>query len=706
MCVGKEISAQSFHLDCIPKTLGNDVALRMCILGLMTERPTASPERSVDALRVQMERSIDDLAEMSRTAVEPGRFFAEVLKRTLQPGGATRGVLWRQSNEGLWEPAGIMPATDTLDAGSVEFRQELLGEMAIESQPRVMSSGSDALANGTPSKATLVFSPLRHADQTVGILETVHAVDGSGRLPPTTFQFFAALCEIAADFLSQQELQQLRRAQSTWVQWDQYGQRLGQSLDLAMVGSVIANDGRVLIGCDRISVLVRRGRGYRLVSVSGVDRVDPRAGSARSLESLARLVARRGRAVWQSLTPSDGSLDSAEDREFTDALRRHAHDAGTSCLGLIPLASPVPPASTSGDATNSLPEAVIAFEQFHANDAWLEWQSRGTMLVQRSAFALRAAIERDSIPWLGLWQTMQSGPRFLRRPAIVVVAAMALVIVGALIVIPAEFTVTGPAELWPERRRDVFAGTSGIVDQILVEHGTNVEADQPLLVLRDPELEQEAPKVLGEIATVTERLKSVQAARLSGGNLPDATGRARQLTADEEELKERLKTLELHRALIEERQKARTLRSPIAGQVLTWDVAQHLSARPVDRGQALITIGASSGPWIVQIRVPDTEVGPVRRARQKLKPDLDVEFLLASDPGKTYRGRVRDVALSTESDDRSTGFVRVIVEFDRGQIDHLRPGATAIPRIHCGRKPLGYVWLHDLIDAVRTRLLF
>ena len=32
--------------------------------------------------------------------------------------------------------------------------------------------------------------------------------------------------------------------------------------------------------------------------------------------------------------------------------------------------------------------------------------------------------------------------------------------------------------------------------------------------------------------------------------------------------------------------------------------------------------------------------------------------------------------------------------------------ATALPRIHCGKHSLGYVWVHDLIDAIRTRLLF
>ena len=185
--------------------------------------------------------------------------------------------------------------------------------------------------------------------------------------------------------------------------------------------------------------------------------------------------------------------------------------------------------------------------------------------------------------------------------------------------IPAEFTVTGPGELWPDHRREVFASTSGIVDQILVAHGDEVKPGQPLLVLRDPELESETPRILGEIATVNERLKGVQASRLVGGTGPDAASRARQLTADEEELKERLRTLERQRQLIEERREALTLRSPIAGSVLTWEVAQHLSARPVERGQALLSIGETSGAWIVEVRVADKDAGHLLRARQALR---------------------------------------------------------------------------------------
>ena len=642
-----------------------------------------------------MERSIDDLAEVARGDVEPGRFFAEVLRRAMHPGGASHVVLWRATLEGRWDPAGEMPTTDSANADRVAERQELLNEVAADTQPRIIH---DSLGTGDdPVGGSRVFSPLRHAGATVGILETIHRLPAGGSLSPAVFQFFAALAEITADFLSQQELQQLRRAKLSWQQWDQYQLRLGQSLDLASVCAAVANDGRVVVECDRIAVLVRHGRRYRVQAISGVERTDPRSGGVQSLELLARQTAVQRRTFWSS-SPVDATTDPA----MQLAVDRYRRESGASCFGAVPLVAP----RDNAAGTGTLPDAVIVCETFNPHEGWADVQSRAESLMQRSSLALRAAIERHDVPWLGAWQRLRHGRLLPRRPGVMLAALVLAVIIVALVVVPAEFTVTGHGELWPNLRRDVFASTSGVVDQILVNHGDEVQPNQPLIVLRDPELEQDAPRVSGEIATTLERLRGVQIARLTGGVTPDAVARARQLTAEEEELKERLKTLERQRALVEERRQRLTLRSPIAGRVLTWDTTQHLSARPVERGQSLLTIGETTGPWIVEIQVADKDAGHMLRAQKTIGSALEVEFQLPSEPGRIHRGKVRDVALASESDDKSTGHVRVVVEFESSQVAQLRPGATAIPRIRCGRQSLGYVWLHDLIDAIRIQLLF
>jgi len=663
----------------------------------MAENPTHPRKPSAETLRLQMEQSVDQLANLARSGMESVRFFGEVLSRALQFGGAYRAIFWSQAVDGTWQPVGEDPGPNRLDAATIAQRHEVLHEVSQSDRPHTRKSAERPDHAGSAGDVDWL-SPIRASGQTMAILETTHRLDTDGRLPLETTQFLAALSEITADFLSQHELRQLRQARTTWQQWDHFSHRLWQSLDLAFVCAAISNDGRLLVDCDRVSVLVRHGRSYLLKSVSGVDRIEPRSTATRSMESLAQLIANHGQPLWRHEAKPDTTGGS--DARIEEWLQRHVLDSGATAIGIVPI-DPHPDEQGPTRAP-----AVIVLEQFHplANPAG--WQSRGQTLVNRSKPTLLAALERTEIPWLGLWQRIQRLPALMLRPATLGLLALLLGVAAALLWIPAEFTVSGPSELWPEQRREVFASTSGIIDQILVAHGDEVIKDQPLIVLRDPELEADTPRILGEIATVNERLKGVQSARLTGTNTPDAVSRSRQLTAEEEELKERLRTLELQRLWLDERRAGLTLRSPIAGRILSWDVAQQLSARPVERGQSLLTIGDTSGPWIVEVQVADKEIGHLLHAQRKLKPDLDVDFLLAADPGRTYRGHVDNVSLNVETDDEARSRVRVVVAFDRGQIEQPRPGATALPRIHCGTRSLGYVWLHDLIDAIRTRLWF
>jgi hypothetical protein len=45
--------------------------------------------------------------------------------------------------------------------------------------------------------------------------------------------------------------------------------------------------------------------------------------------------------------------------------------------------------------------------------------------------------------------------------------------------------------------------------------------------------------------------------------------------------------------------------------------------------------------------------------------------------------------------------VKATLDFDETGMPNLRPGATVYARIHCGRKPLGYVWFHQLLERLR-----
>ena len=48
----------------------------------------------------------------------------------------------------------------------------------------------------------------------------------------------------------------------------------------------------------------------------------------------------------------------------------------------------------------------------------------------------------------------------------------------------------------------------------------------------------------------------------------------------------------------------------------------------------------------------------------------------------------------------------VQVAIDEGSLAAARPGMNAQVRIHCGRRSLGYVWLHDAWETVYRWVIF
>jgi hypothetical protein len=144
--------------------------------------------------------------------------------------------------------------------------------------------------------------------------------------------------------------------------------------------------------------------------------------------------------------------------------------------------------------------------------------------------------------------------------------------------------------------------------------------------------------------------------------------------------------------------------APIGGQVLTWQVTERLQARPVQRGQELMTIGDTGGPWILELRVADKDIQIVRAAQNELGPELDVTYMLASNPGTNHRARLDTLSMLIEPDMDQRLSALATARIAAENQPELRPGAGVTARIHCGRRAVGYVWLRDLIATVRRWL--
>jgi hypothetical protein len=169
--------------------------------------------------------------------------------------------------------------------------------------------------------------------------------------------------------------------------------------------------------------------------------------------------------------------------------------------------------------------------------------------------------------------------------------------------------------------------------------------------------------------------------------------------------------------LLQHQREQLVVTSPIAGRVLTWDLTGRLTARPVERGEVLVTVADLTADWRLELDVPDDRIGHVLASQKEFGPALPVRFRLSSADQRSDAadGRVAEVCRTADVDPTATSApsptIRVNVALDKDGLadaarDELRPGVSARAQIACGRRAVGYVWLHDIWDAVVGWLRF
>ena len=439
-----------------------------------------------------------------------------------------------------------------------------------------------------------------------------------------------------------------------------------------------------MLGCDRVSVARWRAGRARLLAVSGVDEIESRSNAVTCLEALCTRVAQSREPLAYQAGHTDSLPPQLE--EVLNAYVDHEHARSVYAAPLFPEpGSTLPPDS---------PLAIVLIESYAENAG--ERTDRRKALLEHAAIALTNAVETES-RWI----------RYLTSRSLLVkvaAAACVLALAACIAAIPAEFKIEARGELQPLTRRQIFAPLDGRISEILVEQNARVQKGQVLARLESPPLEQEIQQVRGEQETTRRKIESLEALQISNESEIKPL-ESQRLAAEVLELRERLASAEKQLAILMEQREGLTVRAPGPGQVVTWDVRQRLDKRPVRRGQALMTVVDPDGPWVAEIQAPDVRIRHILRAARAESRPLDVSFVLASDPGTIRQGVVRTIS-SAVSMRHGEPFVRLTADVDRNQIEFAQPGTTVVAQVHCGSRPLGYVWTHELLEAIQTWLFF
>ncbi len=326
-------------------------------------------------------------------------------------------------------------------------------------------------------------------------------------------RFVEQMCELASEYLKSRKLQHFTDRQALWSQLEQFTRLVHKGLDPRETAYTIANEGRRLIECDRVSVAICRGRTTRIEAVSGQDTFDKRSNTISLLTRLSKSVVATGETVWYT---GDTSMMAPQVEE---AVQEYVDEVHSKAVAIVPLKEP-------HDKTDPMAQprviGALVIEQIEDSRPREGLAQRIEIVSEHSALALTNVLEHNELFLMPVWRAIGKS-RWLveaRQLPWTVTAGIALLVILAFLCLwPASFELTAKGELRPTVRRQVFAEVDGDVTEVLVKHGEMVKKGQPLVQMRNLQLEDDYADAVGKLATTMEELHGVQQQLGSTGNL-------------------------------------------------------------------------------------------------------------------------------------------------------------------------------------------
>ncbi|MBT8360662.1 MAG: efflux RND transporter periplasmic adaptor subunit [Deltaproteobacteria bacterium] len=256
-----------------------------------------------------------------------------------------------------------------------------------------------------------------------------------------------------------------------------------------------------------------------------------------------------------------------------------------------------------------------------------------------------------------------------------------VLLLGAISFIPVPFRLSTDCLVQPISIRFIVSRFDGILQDVLVQPGDEVQDGDVLARLdgRDNELDQAA------LAAERNKARKTRDHHLASGN----TAAAQIAGLEEQRLEQQL-------SLLQEKQKHLTLSSPIDGIILTGDM-KRIEGSPVGRGQTLFEVSPLKA-MIVELAVREDHISFV-------DPGMEVTVRFDAYPNTTWNGKIETIHPKSMIRDNRNVFIAEL-EFTNPE-GRLRPGMQGKAKIDAGMKPLGWIlfrkpwytllWLKDFL---------
>ena len=672
---------------------------------------------------MQLAREIE---QMSGQELPPPVYFQEFMTRVVTAVGARAGVVWLLDESGRLNLVAQMNLEHTglrETPGAMGLNEKLLIEVMQTGEARTLTHGGEAKL---PTEHVLVLSALHKEKKCVGVVELFQRPDVPIKAQSGYMQFLEQMCGYASRFLegrrhNRENTPDLKN--QFWTNFEQFSLRLQRSLQEQEVADAAASDSRALLGCDRVSVAIRKGRSFRICAVSGQSSVNARANLVVAMRKLSRRVIEMGETLVYT-----GKVDGLAP-QVEEPLAAFVQESGSRMVMLVPMFENEALVRKQGEEEDRerrkkrlKATGCLVIEQIAESEPLPQLEQRAELVADHVGAALWNARQHGRIFGLNLWTLIGKCTEWFRGRKLAITAAVLLAIAGFVAVMTLyqlEYPVKAEGKWMPVEQHAVFATYDGLItrDGIRIPPGQLVKKGDILIVLQNDELDGQIEEAIASIEKQSNMLSSkeeeIRATELlqrpeEGEQKGSAASTVKRLEVEKQRIQGDRFIAERQLAQLQKRKEEKLIiKAQADGRIPDFQLRQLLEDRPVRVGDHLFDIMNEDGPWHMELLVEEKRMGHLLRAQRQLitegkSPDLEGEFKLASQPEKEFQCHLAKVATRSTTDTEMGTAFELTAEANAGQeLPPQRIGVEVTVHLYCGKTSLAYWCFGDVVEFVQ-----
>jgi hypothetical protein len=700
-------------------------------------------ETNVDAqlleqARRQVQRLAEEIAQLSEAELTPAEYYGEFLQRILAAISAPAGAVWVRSPQGnlvlQYQTRMREVGLDLVENGR-QIHDELLRQSVMKGQPVLMPphSGLGMPGDegppqaGNPTNFVTLIAPILVDKQVAGLVEVWQDPNRGPDAQRGFLQFMIKMAALAANYTRNHQLRQMSSQQQVWTQLEAFARQIHASLHTTEVAYLVANEGRRLVECDRISIGMREGGSTHVRAISGADIIEKRSNLVKLMRALFDAV-----LAWGEKLVFSGTKDESLPPKVLYALDNYLAESNSKLLVVMPLRDD----REKGGKKQA--RSVMMMECFEPQGAPEQLTARLEVVAKHAASALYNASEYRNIPFRFVWLPLarvQEGLGGKTKAIISLIALAVFVLLIALIVVPYPLKIDANGQLMPSKWQSIFAPYPGQVRAFKpnLDQGKAVSTEQNLIRLYSQELDKEILEINLQIKDAVDKSKSYAELISREPKSPKAAEWRLAKTKSDALRSGKLQELEKLRLRANADQDDPGYfwaRSPLKGIVLSYMFKENLLYRYVQPNEPLLKVGYVSyksgkydpEDWELELKIPQKHVGQVLKAFETNDPEeeLDVDFLLSSNPTEVFKGRLARKKISpaatpdwTDNNEAQPvvyAWVRIqgkdIPKESQLPPELLLTGTGVHARVRCGDHPMGYSLFYGVWEWFYDRVVF